>query len=89
MLNLGRTLPQARRYMHRAYHGTRKFLQHVDTYANMTRRVMVASQPLLEDMGVHQDTFGKANEAFRRYDVAKEGIERAHDQYSRLAAAVQ
>ena len=89
MINLHRTLPQAKRFVHRAYHGTRKFLQHVDTYANMTRRVMVASQPLLEDMGVQQETFGKANEAFRRYDSAKEGIERVHDTYSRLADAVQ
>ena len=74
--------------MHRAYHGTRKFLQHVDVYANMTRRMLVAGQPLLEDMGIQESTFGKANEAFRRYDKTKEGIERVHDAYSRLADAV-
>ena len=74
--------------MHRAYHGTRKFLQHVDVYANMTRRMLVAGQPLLEDMGVQHETFGKANEAFRRYDSAKETLTKVDDTYARLAEAV-
>ena len=79
----------AKRHIHHTYHKTKKILQHVDVAANMARRILVAAQPLLEDMGAHEGHFGAANEAFRRYDVAKEGIERVHDQYSRLADAVQ
>ena len=79
----------AKKHIHRTYHKTKKVLQHVDVYANMLRRVLVASQPMLEDMGVHESTFGAANEAFRRYDRTKENIERIDDAYTRLADAVQ
>ena len=79
----------AKRHIHHTYHKTKKILQHVDVAANMVRRVLVASQPMLEDMGVHESTFGAANEAFRRYDRTKENIERIDDAYTRLADAVQ
>ena len=79
----------AKRHIHRTYHKTKKALQHMDVYANMIRRVLVASQPMLEDMGVQESTFGAANEAFRRYDRTKENIERVDDAYTRLADAVQ
>jgi len=79
----------AKKHIHRTYHKTKKALQHMDVYANMARRVLVAAQPLLEDMGAHEGHFGVANEAFRRYDRAKENIERIDDAYTRLADAVQ
>ena len=78
----------AKRHVHHTYHKTRKFLQHVDVAANMVRRVLVAAQPLLEDMGAHEGHFGAANEAFRRYDTVKGNMERIDDAYTRLADAV-
>ena len=82
----------ARKFMHQAYHGTRKFLQNVDVYAGMAKRVLAASQPMLQDLGVSE--VGKyASAGLKRYDQAKSDVmnihDRAEDHYSRLAAAVQ
>ena len=78
--------------MHQAYHGTRKFLQNVDVYANMAKRVLAASQPMLQDLGA-SDVGRYASEGMKRYDQAKSDVmnihDRAEDHYSRLAAAVQ
>ena len=79
----------AKRHVHHTYHKTKKILQHVDVAANMVRRVLVAAQPLLEDIGAHEGHFGAANEAFRRYDSAKETLSKVDDAYTRLADAVQ
>ena len=82
----------ARKFMHQAYHGTRKFLQNVDVYANMAKRVLAASQPMLKDLGA-EDVGNYAKKAMGRYDQAKSDVmnihDRAEDHYSRLAAAVQ
>ena len=78
----------AKRHVHHTYHKTKKILQHVDVAANMVRRVLVAAQPLLEDMGAHEGHFGRANEAFRRYDHVKGNMEKIDDAYTRLADAV-
>ena len=78
----------AKKHIHRTYHKTKKALQHMDVYANMARRVLVAAQPMLEDMGAHEGHFGAANEAFRRYDHVKGNMERIDDAYTTLANAV-
>ena len=82
----------ARKFMHQAYHGTKKFLQNVDVYASMAKRVLAASQPMLQDLGA-EDVANHAKKAMGRYDQAKADVmnihDRAEDHYSRLAAAVQ
>ena len=84
---------QAKRYVHRAYHGTRKFLQNVDVYASMAKRILAASQPMLQDMGVSDAVMGPAMQGIKQYDQAKADVMNVHsrgeDHYSRLAAAVQ
>ena len=60
----------------------------MDVAATMARRILVAAQPLLEDMGAHEGHFGRANEAFRRYDHVKGNMERIDDAYTTLANAV-
>jgi len=79
--------------MHQAYHGTRKFLQNVDVYASMAKRILAASQPMLQDLGVSDAVMGPAMKGIAQYDQAKSDVmnvhDRAEDHYSRLAAAVQ
>ena len=83
----------AKRFLHGAYHGTRKFLQNVDTYASMAKRILAASQPMLQDLGVHDQVMGPAMQGLQKYDQTKSDIMNIHtkgqDHYSRLAAAVQ
>ena len=83
----------AKRFLHGAYHGTRKFLQNVDTYASMAKRILAASRPMLQDLGVHDQVMGPAMHGLKKYDEAKADIMNVHtkgqDHYSRLAAAVQ
>ena len=83
----------AKRFMHQAYHGTRKFLQNVDIYATMAKRVLAASQPMLQDMGIHDQVMGPAMQGLAQYDQTKSDVmniaQRGEDHYSRLTAAVQ
>ena len=85
-------LVHARKFLHGAYHGGRKFLQHVDFYQNMARRVLAASQPMLADLGVQDQVTGPALRGFARYDQAKADVmninQKGEDYYSRIAAAV-
>ena len=83
----------AKRFMHQAYHGTRKFLQHVDVYASMAKRILAASQPMLQDMGIQDQVMGPAMQGLAQYDQTKADVMNIHargeDHSSRLAAAVQ
>ena len=83
----------AKKFMHQAYHGTRKFLQNVDVYASMAKRILAASQPMLQDLGVSDAVMGPAMQGIKQYDQAKADVmnihQRGEDHYSRLAAAVQ
>ena len=83
----------AKKFMHQAYHGTRKFLQNVDVYASMAKRILAASQPMLQDLGISDQVMGPAMQGVRQYDQTKADIMNVHsrgeDHYSRLAAAVQ
>ena len=82
----------AKRFLHGAYHGTRKFLQNVDVYASMAKRLLAASQPMLQDLGVQNEVMGPAMRGIARYDQAKADVmnisEKGEDYYSRIAAAV-
>ena len=79
-------------FLNHAYHGTRKFLQNVDVYSGMFRRVLSAAQPLLADLGVQEPTNRYAMQAVGAYDQVKTAIVGAHDKaaknYARLAKAV-
>ena len=79
-------------FLNHAYHGTRKFLQNVDVYSGMFRRVLSAAQPLLTDLGVQEPTNRYAMQAVGAYDQAKSAIVGAHDKvadnYARIAKAV-
>ena len=79
-------------FLNHAYHGTRKFLQNVDVYSGMFRRVLSAAQPLLADLGVQEPTNRYAMQAVGAYDQAKSAIVGAHDKaadnYARIAKAV-
>ncbi len=83
----------AKRFLHGAYHGTRKLLQNMDTYASMAKRILAASQPMLQDLGVHDQVMGPAMQGIQKYDQFKSDVIHAHDRgqdhYTRLAAAVQ
>ena len=83
----------AKKFMHQAYHGTRKFLQNVDVYASMAKRILAASQPMLQDLGISDQVMGPAMQGIKQYDQAKADVMNIHsrgeDHYSRLAAAVQ
>ena len=82
----------AKKFIHGAYHGTRKFLQNVDVYANMAKRLLAASQPMLQDLGVQEAVMGPAMKGIQQYDQTKADImnvaQRGEDRYARLAAAV-
>jgi len=82
----------ARRFLHTAYHGGRKFLQNVDVYANMAKRLLAASQPMLQDLGVQDQVMGPAMRGIAKYDQAKADVmnisQKGEDYYSRIAAAV-
>ena len=82
----------ARRFLHGAYHGGRKFLQSVDIYANMAKRLLAASQPMLQDLGVQGQVMGPAMRGIAKYDQAKADVmnisQKGEDYYSRIAAAV-
>ena len=71
-----------------AYHGTRKFLQNVDVYSGMFRRVLSAAQPMLADLGVQDYANKYAMQAVGAYDQAKQAVVGAHDNYARIAKAV-
>ena len=79
-------------FLNHAYHGTRKFLQNVDVYSGMFRRVLSAAQPMLADLGVQEPTNRYAMQAVGAYDQAKSTIVDAHDKaadnYARIAKAV-
>ena len=91
--HLRQGLAHTRRFLHGAYHGGRKFLQHVDIYANMTKRLLGAAQPMLQDFGVQDDVMGPAMRGIARYDQAKSDLltinQRGEDHYARLASAMQ
>ena len=82
----------AKRFIHGAYHGTKKFLQNVDVYASMAKRLLAASQPMLQDLGVQDQVMGPAMRGIQQYDQTKADImnvaQRGEDYYARLAAAV-
>ena len=86
-------LVHARRILHQTYHGGRKFLQHVDAYSGMFRRVLAAAQPMLQDLGVQNDVNQVAMRGVQMYDEAKANAlnisSKAEDHYSRIAAAVK
>ena len=79
-------------FLNHAYHGTRKFLQNVDVYSGMFRRVLSAAQPMLADIGVQDYANKYAMQAVGAYDQAKSAIVGAHDKaadnYARIAKAV-
>ena len=83
----------AKKFLHGAYHGTKKFLQNVDVYASMAKRLLAASQPMLQDLGVQDQVMGPAMRGIQQYDQTKADImnvaQRGEDHYARLAAAVQ
>ena len=85
-------LVHARKLLHQTYHGGRKFLQHVDIYANMAKRILAASQPMLQDLGVQNEVMGPAMRGFAKYDQAKADVmhinQKGEDHYSRIAAAI-
>ena len=91
--HLRQGLAHTRRFLHGAYHGGRKFLQHVDIYANMAKRVLAASQPMLQDLGVQDTVMQPAMRGIARYDQAKSDLvninQRGEDHYARLASAMQ
>ena len=91
--HLGHAAHHAKKFLHGAYHGTRKFLQNVDVYASMAKRLLAASQPMLQDLGVQEAVMGPAMRGIQQYDQTKADImnvaQRGEDYYSRLAAAVQ
>ena len=90
--HLRQGLVHARKFLYGAYHGGRKFLQNVDVYANMTRRILAASQPMLADLGVQDAVMGPAMRGIAQYDQAKADVmnisQKGEDYYSRIAAAV-
>ena len=90
--HLRQGLVQARKFLHGAYHGGRKFLQNVDIYANMAKRILAASQPMLQDPGVQDQVMGPAMRGVAKYDQAKADVmnvsRKSEDYYSRIAAAV-
>ena len=82
----------AKKFIHGAYHGTKKFLQNVDVYASMAKRLLAASQPMLQDLGVQEAVMGPAMKGIQQYDQARSDVmniaQRGEDHYARLAAAV-
>ena len=90
--HLRQGLVHTRKFLHSAYHGGRKFLQHVDIYANMAKRILAASQPMLQDLGVQDAVMGPAMRGIARYDQAKSDVmnvsQKGEDYYSRIAATV-
>ena len=86
-------LVHARKLLHGAYHGGKKVLQNIDIYANMAKRILAASQPMLQDLGVQDEVVGPAMRGIARYDQAKTDLvnisHKGEYHYSRLAAAVQ
>ena len=89
--HLRQGLVQARKFLHGAYHGGRKFLQDVDIYANMAKRILAVSQPMLQDLGVDQ-VMGPVMRGIGKYDQAKADVmnvsRKSEDYYARIAAAV-
>ena len=89
--HLRQGLVQARKFLHGAYHGGRKFLQDVDIYANMAKRILAVSQPMLQDLGVDQ-VMGPVMRGVAKYDQAKADVmhvsQKSEDYYARIAAAV-
>ena len=59
----------------------------------MAKRILAASQPMLQDMGVQDAVMGPAMKGLAQYDQTKSDVmniaQRGEDHYSRLAAAVQ
>ena len=90
--HLAHGFTRAKSFLAHAYHGTRKMLQHADVYSSMFRRVMLAAQPALQDLGVQDQANRYAMHAVGAYDQAKHTIagahERAGEHYARIAAAV-
>ena len=84
----------AKRFLHGAYHGTRKtFMQNVDMGINMTRRLLAASQPMLQDLGVQDQIMRPVMQGLSRYDQAKTDVLNIHgkaeDHYARIADVIQ
>ena len=90
--HLAHGFTRVKSFMSHAYHGTRKLLQNADVYSSMFRRVLAASQPLLEDLGAAKAVNSRAMQGFEAYDQAKSAIVGAHtragDHYSRIASAI-
>lgn len=67
-------------------------MQNVDVYANMAKRLLAASQPMLQDLGVQDQVMGPAMRGIAKYDQAKADVmnisQKGEDYYSRIAAAV-
>ena len=90
--HLRQGLVHTRKFLSSAYHGGRKFLQHVDIYANMAKRILAASQPMLADFGVLDVVNRTAMQGITRFDQARADLsnmqQKGEDYYSRLASAV-
>ena len=58
----------------------------------MAKRILAASQPMLQDLGVQSEVMGPAMRGFAKYDQAKADVmhinQKGEDHYSRIAAAV-
>ena len=80
-------LKRTKSFLQGAYHTTRKVLQHVDTYSGMFRRVLATAQPMLEDLGIQEQTNRVAMKAVGAYDTAKQALVQGQDRYAALAAA--
>ena len=59
----------------------------------MARRILAASQPMLQDLGVQDQVMGPAMQGLQRYDQTKSDIMNIHnrgqDHYSRIADAIK
>ena len=69
-----------------------KFLQKLDNYQYIGRRILSAAQPLLEDMGIKDVVNQGAMKAVTAYDSAKSSAmntrDRVESNYQKIAAAV-
>ena len=83
----------AKSFVMGAYHHGKKFLNNVDVYAGMFKRVLGAAQPALEDLGIREQVMGPALRGLGKFEQLRAGAidvhEKAQEHYSKIAAAVQ
>ena len=76
-----------------AYHHGKKFLNNVDVYAGMFKRVLAAAQPALQDIGIQEQVMGPALRGLGKFEQMKADVvdvhEKAQEHYKKIAAAVQ